>query len=148
MSDLQTLLANDLRAKGCTITSSPDSACYWIQANGLKAEKMDLRTAQAMLGGGYEGAATGAALGAGISACNGNSGGAVSGTGLASGVAGLAADALVEDVNFPYDYRSANFVDIGGHQRFVIKWGLLCWSASLYCWAAPFLVLSRSVTPG
>ncbi|UCB30802.1 conjugal transfer protein TraT [Duffyella gerundensis] len=100
MSDLQTLLANDLRAKGFTITSSPDSAYYWIQANVLKAEKMDLRTAQGMLGGGYEGAATGAALGAGISAYNGNSGGAVLGIGLAAGLAGLAADALVEDVNF------------------------------------------------
>lgn len=39
MSDLQTLLSQDLRAKGYSITSSPDSAYYWIQANILKAEK-------------------------------------------------------------------------------------------------------------
>ncbi|AWQ17845.1 conjugal transfer protein TraT [Pantoea ananatis] len=100
MSDLQTLLSQDLRAKGYSITSSPDSAYYWIQANILKAEKMDLRQSQGFLTSGYEGAATGAALGAGISAYNGNSGGAVLGIGLAAGLAGLAADALVEDVNF------------------------------------------------
>ncbi|MGP2521091.1 complement resistance protein TraT [Pantoea ananatis] len=100
LSDLQTLLSQDLRAKGYSITSSPDSAYYWIQANILKAEKMDLRQSQGFLTSGYEGAATGAALGAGISAYNGNSGGAVLGIGLAAGLAGLAADALVEDVNF------------------------------------------------
>lgn len=100
MSDLQTLLAQDLRAKGYTVTSSPDAAYYWIQANVLKAEKMDLRKAQGFLSTGYEGAATGAALGAGITAYNGNSGGAILGVGLAAGLAGMAADALVEDVNF------------------------------------------------
>ncbi len=86
MSDLQTLLSQDLRAKGYSITSSPDSAYYWIQANILKAEKMDLRQSQGFLTSGYEGAATGAALGAGISAYNGNSGGAVLGIGLAAGL--------------------------------------------------------------
>ena len=100
MSDLQTLLSQDLRAKGYTVTSSPDAAYYWIQANVLKAEKMDLRTAQGLLGSGYEGAATGAALGAGITAYNSTSGGAILGAGLAAGLAGIAADALVEDVNY------------------------------------------------
>ncbi len=100
MSNLQTLLAQDLRNKGYTVTSSPDAAYYWIQANVLKAEKMDLRTAQGLLGSGYEGAATGAALGAGITAYNSTSGGAILGVGLAAGLAGMAADAMVEDVNF------------------------------------------------
>lgn len=100
MSDLQTLLAQDLRNKGYTVTSSPDAAYYWIQANVLKAEKMDLRTAQGLLGSGYEGAATGAALGAGITAYNSSSSGAALGVGLAAGLAGMAADAMVEDVNF------------------------------------------------
>jgi len=100
MSDLQSLLAQDLRAKGYTVTSSPDTAYYWIQANVLKAEKMDLRQSQGSLSTGYEGAVTGAALGAGITAYNSNSGGAMLGIGLAAGLAGMAADALVEDVNF------------------------------------------------
>lgn len=100
MSNLQTLLSQDLRQKGYTVTSSPDSAYYWIQANVLKAEKMDLRTAQGFLSSGYEGAAAGAALGAGITAYNTTSGGAILGVGLATGLAGMAADALVEDVNY------------------------------------------------
>ena len=100
MSDLQTLLAQDVRAKGYNVTSSPDSAYYWIQANVLKAEKMDLRQAQGLLSTGYEGAAAGAALGAGITAYNSTSGGAILGVGLAAGLAGMAADAMVEDTNY------------------------------------------------
>lgn len=100
MSDLESLLAQDLRAKGYTVTSSPDAAYYWIQANVLKAEKMDLRQSQGFLTTGYEGAATGAALGAGITAYNNASGSTMLGVGLAAGLAGLAADAMVEDVNF------------------------------------------------
>jgi hypothetical protein len=59
MSNLQTLLANDLSAKGYKVTSSPDSAYYWVQANVLKADKMDLRESQGYLKTGYEGAAVG-----------------------------------------------------------------------------------------
>ncbi|MDT3641234.1 complement resistance protein TraT, partial [Cronobacter sakazakii] len=45
MSDLQAILAKDLTAKGYRVTASPDEAYYWVQANVLKAEKMDLRQA-------------------------------------------------------------------------------------------------------
>ncbi|QKJ89286.1 IncF plasmid conjugative transfer surface exclusion protein TraT (plasmid) [Paramixta manurensis] len=100
MSDLQTMLAQDLTAKGYTITASPDAAWYWIQANVLRADKMDLRQSQGFLSTGYEGAATGAALGAGITAYNSNSAGATLGVGLAAGLIGLAADSMVEDVNY------------------------------------------------
>ncbi|ENM2992689.1 complement resistance protein TraT [Salmonella enterica] len=97
MSDLQSLIAKDIQAKGYTVVTSPDKAYYWIQANVLKADKMDLRESQSWLSRGYEGAAVGAALGSGITAYNSNSAGATLGVGLA---AGLAADALVEDVNY------------------------------------------------
>ena len=95
MSNLHTLLANDLSAKGYKVTSSPDSAYYWVQANVLKADKMDLREAQGFLKTGYEGAAMGAALGAGITAYNSNSSGAALGVGIAAGLIGMAADAMV-----------------------------------------------------
>ncbi|EIY7179688.1 hypothetical protein MOI41_005196, partial [Escherichia coli] len=49
---------------------------------------------------GYEGAAVGAALGAGITGYNTGSAGATLGVGLATGLAGMAADALVEDINY------------------------------------------------
>lgn len=80
--------------------SSVVKSYYWIQANVLKADKMDLRDAQSWLSRGYEGAAAGAALGAGITAYNSSSAGATLGVGLASGLIGMAADAMVEDINY------------------------------------------------
>lgn len=100
MGDMQTLIADAMKAKGYQVVSSPDKAYYWIQANVLKADKMDLRDAQGFLSQGYQGAVTGAALGAGITAYNSNSAGATLGVGLATGLVGMAADAMVEDTNY------------------------------------------------
>ncbi|MFK3662743.1 complement resistance protein TraT [Scandinavium sp. NPDC088450] len=100
MSGLQSEISNALTAKGYQVTSSPDSAYYWVQANVLKAEKMNLRDAQGLLKTGYEGGMTGAALGAGITAYNSSSADATLGVGLATGLIGMAADAMVEDVNY------------------------------------------------
>ena len=100
MSGLEAKISDALKAKGYNVTRSPDDAYYWVQANVLKAEKMDLRASQGFLSTGYEGAATGAALGAGITAYNSASAGATLGVGLASGLIGLAADSMVEDVNY------------------------------------------------
>nr|WP_318384816.1 complement resistance protein TraT [uncultured Enterobacter sp.] len=100
MSGLEALINRDLTAKGYKVSSSPDTAYYWVQANVLKADKMDLRQAQGFLSTGYEGAASAAALGAGITAYNSSSAGATLGVGLAAGLVGLAADSMVEDVNF------------------------------------------------
>lgn len=100
MSGLQTQITKELATKGYSVSSSPDTAYYWIQANVLKAEKMDLRQSQSFLGSGYEGAITGAALGAGITAYNSTSAGTTLAVGLASGLLGMAADAMVEDVNY------------------------------------------------
>ncbi|GDO47742.1 complement resistance protein precursor TraT [Escherichia coli] len=49
---------------------------------------------------GYEGAAVGAALGGGITAYNTGSAGTTLGVGLATGLIGMAADAMVEDINY------------------------------------------------
>lgn len=100
MSGLQSQIASELTAKGYRVSASPYTAYFWVQANVLKADKMDLRQAQGFLSSGYEGAATAAALGAGITAYNSSSAGATLGVGLASGLVGLAADAMVEDVNY------------------------------------------------
>ena len=100
MSGLQAKIASAVTAKGYQAVTNPDTAGYWIQANVLKADKMDLRESQGWLSKGYEGAATAAALGAGITAYNSNSAGATLGVGLAAGLVGMAADAMVEDVNY------------------------------------------------
>lgn len=93
MSGLQSKITSAVTAKGYQVVTNPDTAGYWIQANVLKADKMDLRETQGWLSRGYEGAATGAVLGAGITAYNSSSAGATLGV-------GLAADAMVEDVNY------------------------------------------------
>ena len=100
MSGLQGKIDDAVKAKGYQVVTSPDKAYYWIQANVLKADKMDLRESQGWLNRGYEGAAVGAALGAGITGYNSNSAGATLGVGLAAGLVGMAADAMVEDVNY------------------------------------------------
>lgn len=100
MSGLQGQIAKELSSKGYRVTGSPDEAYFWVQANVLKAEKMDLRQSQGFLSSGYEGAITGAALGAGITAYNSTSAGATLGVGLATGLIGMAADAMVEDINY------------------------------------------------
>lgn len=100
MSGLAAKISQEVQSKGYKVVSSPDTAYYWIQANVLKADKMDLRTANGFLSQGYEGAGIGAALGAGITAYNSSSAGATLGVGLVAGLAGLAADAMVEDINY------------------------------------------------
>lgn len=76
MSGLQSKITSAVTAKGYQVVSNPDTAGYWIQANVLKADKMDLRETQGWLSRGYEGAATAGALGAGITAYNSSSAGA------------------------------------------------------------------------
>ncbi|PAV01237.1 conjugal transfer protein TraT [Arsenophonus sp. ENCA] len=100
MSDLASLIRKAVEAKGYTVVNNPNAAYYWIQANVLKADKMDLRDAQHFLSQGYEGAALGAAVGASAMAYNVDSTGGALGVGLAAGLIGAAADAMVEDVNF------------------------------------------------
>ncbi|EPS7549372.1 complement resistance protein TraT, partial [Escherichia coli] len=97
---LQGKIADAIKAKGYQVVTSPDKAYYWIQANVLKADKMDLRESQGWLSRGYEGAAVGAALGGGITAYNTGSAGTTLGVGLATGLIGMAADAMVEDINY------------------------------------------------
>lgn len=96
MSGLHSKITEAVKAKGYQVVTSPDKAYYWIQANVLKADKMDLRESQSWLSRGYEGAAAGA----GITAYNSSSAGATLGVGLAAGLVGMAADAMVEDINY------------------------------------------------
>ncbi|MBD3721998.1 complement resistance protein TraT [Klebsiella pneumoniae] len=101
MSGLQAKIASAVTSKGYQVVSNPDTAGLLDpEANVLKADKMDLRESQGWLSRGYEGAVTGAALGAGITAYNSSSAGATLGVGLAAGLVGMVADAMVEDVNY------------------------------------------------
>lgn len=53
MSGLQGKINSQVQAKGYRIVNNPADAYYWIQANVLKADKMDLREAQGFLSQGY-----------------------------------------------------------------------------------------------
>ncbi|MGL5130076.1 MAG: complement resistance protein TraT [Aeromonas popoffii] len=93
-------LRQALQNKGMVISSNPDTAQYWIQANVLSVGKMDLRDSQNALLSGYGAGAVGAAAAAGAVAYNSSSNGAALGAGLVGALAGVAADAMIEDTNY------------------------------------------------
>lgn len=98
--EIENKLNAQLQSKGFSVVNDPNSAHYWIQMNVLKADKMDLREANGFLSGGYGGALAGASVGAVTGGYGFNSsGGAIAG-GILGGIVGIAADALVEDVNY------------------------------------------------
>ena len=65
---LEPKLRQALQNKGMTISTNPDTAQYWIQANVLSVGKMNLRDAENTLISGYGAGAFGAAAAAGWSA--------------------------------------------------------------------------------
>jgi len=87
-------VAQSITAKGYRVISNPEDAHYWIQANVLKVEKMDLREAQSALEGGWGAGAFGAAAGASAIGYNSSS------TGAAVALVGVAADAMIEDTSY------------------------------------------------
>ena len=98
--DIEQKLSSHLQGKGFNVTSNPTQAHYWVQMNILKADKMDMREANSFLSSGYGSALTGASIGAATGGFGFNSGGGAVAGGILGGVAGLAADALVKDVNY------------------------------------------------
>jgi len=86
-----------LRDAGYKITTNPNRAHYWLQANVLRIGKTDRRTANEVLHGGYGGALSGIAIGATSGALMGESSGAMLAGGLIGGLVGTAADAMVKD---------------------------------------------------
>lgn len=97
---LDQMLAEKLSQKGYTVVSDPDKAHYWIQANVLKMEKMDLNTAQGFMSGGYGSALTVGGLSALAISSQTSHSGTIVGAGLLGAAIGFAADSMVEDVNF------------------------------------------------
>lgn len=97
--DINKPLAEAFTAKGYRVVNSPDKAHYLLQANILQIGKMSLSASQNALGGGYGSALAGAGAGAAIGALSGH-GNAVLAGGLLGGLAGVAVDSLVKNVNF------------------------------------------------
>lgn len=92
-------LITALNNQGYRVVQQPNQANYLLQANILKVGKMSVAASQSALGGGYGSAIAGAVAGTAAGSFTHNTYGMVGG-GLAGGVIGLAADALVKDVNY------------------------------------------------
>lgn len=85
-------IKNILTGKGYRIVNTPNSANYWLQVNLLNVGKMDLKDSEAALTG-----LTGAGIGATIGAYNTGSANTAIGWGIAGGIAGVVADAMISD---------------------------------------------------
>lgn len=103
-SDKDMQIADKLRqnfeTKGYQVTNNADRAHYWIQMNILKVDKMDLREANSYLSSGYGAGLAGATVGALSAGYGYNSSGAAIAGGIVGGLIGIAADAMIEDVNY------------------------------------------------
>ncbi|MCE3045421.1 complement resistance protein TraT [Legionella sp. 16cNR16C] len=97
--DITPQLKTALISHGYKVMNNPGAAHYLLQANVLKVGKMSIAASQSALGGGYGSAIAGAAVGTAAGSFTNSSSGMIAG-GLAGGVIGLAADALVKEVNY------------------------------------------------
>ncbi len=89
-------IKNKLLAKGYQIVVNPEKADYWLQANVLKVEKMDLKEE----GSKATSALLGAGVGAGLGGYNTGSANTAIALGLIGGATGLALDSLTEDTQY------------------------------------------------
>jgi outer membrane lipoprotein SlyB len=97
--DIAPALKNALINQGYRVVSKPEHAHYLLQANMLNVGKMSVTASQRALGGGYGSALAGGVSGAALGALSGDSTRLLVG-GVAGGFAGMAADALVKDINY------------------------------------------------
>lgn len=97
--DISRRLSNAFKSKGYVVSKNPSDAHYLLQANIRQVGKMSVAASQNALGGGYGSALAGGASGVALGALTQNSTAMIAG-GVAGGLVGLAADALVKDVNY------------------------------------------------
>ena len=97
--NFQSQLAQALQAHGYKIVKNPGSAHYLVQANVLKIGKMSRKASEAAIGSGF--GSTLADIGTGVAVGSlTNSSNAMIAGGLAGGLASMAADSLIKDVNY------------------------------------------------
>ncbi|MEG1364926.1 MAG: complement resistance protein TraT [Cetobacterium sp.] len=88
-------IAQVLLSKGYKITNNPDNTNYWLQVNVLKLNKEDLKESKPA-----ESGLMGAGVGAALGGYNTGSLNSAIGLGAVGGLAGIAADALIEDTYY------------------------------------------------
>lgn len=92
-------LARALQSHGYKIVNNPNAAHYLIQANVLKIGKMTRQASDAAVGSGFGSTLAGIGTGVAIGGLTNNSNAMLAG-GLVGGLASVAADALIKDVNY------------------------------------------------
>ena len=92
--DISRRLSNAFKSKGYVVSKNASQAHYLLQANIRKVGKMSVAASQNALGGGYGSALAGGATGVALGALAQNNTAMLAG-GVAGGLVGLAADALV-----------------------------------------------------
>jgi outer membrane lipoprotein SlyB len=114
--DIEPALKTALTQQGYRVVSKPLHAYYLLQTNILSVGKMSMAASQRALGGGYGSVLAGGASGAALGALSGDSTRLLVG-GVTGGVVGMAADALVKDVNYTMvtDIQISERFD--GHQQ-------------------------------
>lgn len=88
-----------LSAQGYKVVSNPNYAHFKLQANIRKVAEMSQSASKQALGGGFGSALMGAGTGAALGSLANNGNVALAG-GVIGGAVGMAADALVKDVNY------------------------------------------------
>lgn len=97
--NLKTPLSAAFKAKGYQVLNNPNAAHYWLQANIKTVGKMSESASQNALLGGYGSVLATAGAGVALGSLS-DSRNTMIASGLAGGVIGLAADALIKNVNY------------------------------------------------
>lgn len=97
--NFQDQLAQALKAHGYKIVNNPKSAHYLVQANVLKIGKMSRKASEAAIGSGFGSTLAGIGTGVAVGGLTNSSNAMIAG-GLAGGLASVAADVLIKDVNY------------------------------------------------
>lgn len=93
-------LSRAFKNKGYRVTKDLNEAHYLLQANILQVGKMSTAASQSALGGGYGSSVAGGLAGGGLAAAITQNSSAIIASGVAGGLAGIAADAVVKNVNY------------------------------------------------
>ena len=93
-------LSRAFKMKGYRVTKKLSEAHYLLQANILQVGKMSTAASQSALGGGYGSSVAGGLTGGGLAAAITQNSTAIIASGVTGGLAGLAADAVVKNVNY------------------------------------------------
>ncbi|HAT3881185.1 TPA: conjugal transfer protein TraT [Legionella pneumophila] len=97
--NFESQLAQALQAHGYKVVKNPGSAHYLVQANVLKIGKMSKKASEAAVGGGFGSTLAGIGTGVAVGGLTNSTNAMIAG-GLAGGLASVAADALIKDVNY------------------------------------------------